>query len=55
MVSNRIARKEFFTGHFERYIFCSKHDRIGKGFAMIENIVLGAVYIAALITLYFVW
>ncbi len=47
--------KESFTGNFERNIFYRKYNWLGEGYSMMESIVIGLLYVAAIIGIYLTW
>lgn len=55
MALHRNSRKELFVGHFKRNIFYRKYNWLGQGYTMMESVIIGAVYIAAFVGLYFTW
>lgn len=55
MVDYCNSGKKSFSGNFERNIFYRKYNWIGEGYTMMESIVIGAVYLAALVGIYLTW
>jgi hypothetical protein len=55
MVNNRNSGKESFSGNFERNIFYRKYNWLGEGYTMMESVITGLLYVAAIIGIYLTW